>query len=157
MAYWIWNDSLSVGIPVIDNQHKRIVEYINELNTASRYNDTQQVYSVLLHLIDYTVSHFLFEEHLMEQANYSMLEPHKIVHQAFIRRIEHYKERYDNGENVTKQLMAELQIWLTNHIKQDDKDYKEIVKHMLNQQIVKSTTQKKEQNWLSSMVSKFFK
>jgi hemerythrin len=77
MAYWRWDPAYSVGIAVIDEQHKRIIEYINELNKATLYQDNQKVASVLLHLVDYTISHFSFEESLMEEANYTMLEAHK--------------------------------------------------------------------------------
>ncbi len=157
MAFWVWNSTFSVGIEVIDNQHKRIVDYINELDAASRYNDIQKVYNVLLNLSDYTVSHFSFEESLMEQAGYPMVEPHKQVHKAFIRRIEFYKERYEGGEDVTKQLMSELQIWLVNHIQHDDSDYTDDVKMMLNKKANTMDDKNDKKGWLSGMVNKFFK
>lgn len=34
MAKFIWTDQLNVGINVIDQQHRRIVEYINQLEDA---------------------------------------------------------------------------------------------------------------------------
>ena len=157
MAYWVWDPSFSVGIEIIDNQHKRIIEYINELGVASQYGDQQKVYNVLLGLIDYTISHFSFEESLQEQAGYPMLEPHKKVHQAFIRRIEFFKERYEGGEDVTKQLMSELQIWLINHIQHDDSDYTDDVKAMLDKKKHGASEQEEQKGWLSSMVNKFFK
>lgn len=157
MAYWVWDASFSVGIEVIDNQHKRIIEYINELNTASRFNDMQKVHTILLHLADYTVSHFSFEESLMEQAKYPMLEPHKQVHQAFINRVGFFKERYENKEDVTKQLMAELQIWLTNHIKHDDNDYIKDVQKMLKEKAEATLVKNNRKAWLTELLGKYFK
>ena len=157
MAFWVWNSTFSVGIEVIDNQHKRIVDYINELDAASRYNDIQKVYNVLLNLSDYTVSHFSFEESLMEQAGYPMVEPHKQVHKAFIRRIEFYKERYESGEDVTKQLMSELQIWLVNHIQHDDTDYKQVVQAMLQKKQIAPMESQIKDGWLTTLIDKFFK
>ncbi len=157
MSFWVWDPAFSVGIEVIDNQHKRIIEYINELDAASRYNDLQKVYNVLLNLSDYTISHFSFEESLMEQAGYLMVEPHKQVHKAFIRRVDFFKERYENGENVTKQLMGELQIWLINHIQHDDSDYTDDVKAMLNKKNNGTSLKDDKKGWLSGMMSKFFK
>jgi hemerythrin len=36
-----------------------------------------------------------------------------------------------NGENIAKQLKMDLQLWLINHIEQDDKNYQKIVQEML--------------------------
>lgn len=157
MAYWVWESAFSVGIEVIDNQHKRIIEYINELNTASTYRDKQKVYTILLNLIDYTVSHFAFEEHLMEEANYPLVEPHKEIHKAFIGRIDFFKQRYEAGEDVTKQLMAELQIWLINHIQHDDNNYSKNVTSMLESKTMQPATDLNHANWLLGMLGKFFK
>lgn len=157
MGHWKWDPAFSVGIEVIDNQHKRIIEYINELATASTYRDKEKVHTILLSLIDYTVSHFSFEESLMQEAGYTMLEPHKRVHGAFIERINFFKKRYENGEDIAKQLMMDLQIWLINHIQHDDTDYKEIVQAMLQKrQIIPNESWIKDK-WLTALVGKFFK
>lgn len=159
MAYWKWEPAFSVGIAVIDNQHKRIIEYINELNTVSMYNnhDKEKVRIVLLELIDYTESHFSFEESLMQEAGYSMVTAHKQVHIAFIERIIFFKERYQNGEDIAKQLMIELQIWLVNHIQHDDTDYKEVVQAMLQKKQIAPMESQIKDGWLTTLINKFFK
>ena len=159
MAHWKWDSAFSVGIAVIDNQHKRIIEYINELNTVSMYNnhDKEKVRIVLLELIDYTESHFSFEESLMQEAGYSMLEAHKKVHLAFIERIHFFKKRYENGEDIARQLMTDLQIWLINHIQHDDTDYKEIVQAMLQKRQIAPSEGQIKDGWLTTLIGKFFK
>ncbi|MEW8014522.1 MAG: bacteriohemerythrin [Candidatus Sedimenticola endophacoides] len=77
MAHLEWSNSLDTGISVIDEQHKRIVDYINELHDAQQTLDKRRVGEVIDELVDYTVSHFAFEESLMEQAGYPFLEAHK--------------------------------------------------------------------------------
>ncbi|MFV0481073.1 MAG: bacteriohemerythrin [Campylobacteraceae bacterium] len=131
MAYWDWNSSYEIGLPVIDKQHQRIIEYINELHEALVSNNTAKLPEILISLKDYTVSHFAFEETLMEQAGYPLTAPHKKVHEAFIKTVEKYFQRYKDGEDIVGQLMAELQIWLTHHILNDDKDYKDSIQKML--------------------------
>jgi hemerythrin len=131
MSYWEWNASYELGIRVVDNQHKRIIEYINELHSVLKLNDREKVLSVIIGIADYTVSHFAFEESLMKEAGYAMLEPHKKVHEAFIETVEKYKTSFRDGNDVSGQLMAELQIWLMHHILSDDKDYVGNVKKML--------------------------
>lgn len=132
MSYWSWDSSLSVGIDVIDAQHRRIVEYMNELHIAHLEKDREKVSQVLIGLRDYTVTHFMFEEDLMESAGYPLAESHKKVHDSFTAHINKFVEQHESGKDITRKLMSMLQIWLTNHIKKDDKDYSQIVRKMLN-------------------------
>jgi len=123
VEYWSWDDSLSIGIDAIDEQHKRLVAYINELQGAHKEQDEQGVARVLHGLVDYTVTHFAFEEALMARVGYPLSEGHKKVHEAFITHINRYAERHAAGEQITRRLISDLQIWLTNHIKNDDRHY----------------------------------
>ncbi len=127
MAYIVWSDVLETGIDVIDDQHRRIVEYINELHDARLTGDQQKIGGVIDELVDYTVSHFAFEESLMEQAGYPFLAPHKKVHELFINKVNGFIERYQGGEDVSGDLLNMLQRWLVNHIKSEDGDYVEVV------------------------------
>ena len=132
MSYWSWDSSLSVGIEVIDGQHRRIVEYINELSAAHLDKDREKVSEVLIELIDYTLTHFTFGEGLMERSGYPLSDSHKKVHNSFVAHINKFVEQHESGKDITRRLMSALQIWLTHHIKNDDKDYSHLVKKMLN-------------------------
>jgi len=143
MTYFNWAPELDTGISVIDNQHKRIVEYINTLDKAVREKDMSVVAEVVEQLTDYTVTHFTFEEELMQKHGYPYLDAHKKVHQAFTERVQNYKKRIDQGEDVSRQLLSDLRIWLTNHIKRDDKDYVEICN-------------KVDHSWVSRAVNRLF-
>ncbi|MES9843526.1 MAG: bacteriohemerythrin [Candidatus Sedimenticola sp. PURPLELP] len=126
MAYLQWSSSLDTGVDVIDEQHKRIVQYINDLYDAQT-SGSGNVAEVIEDLVDYTVSHFAFEESLMEQAGYPFLEPHKKVHALFIKKVTVFVERFKAGEDVAGELLSMLQRWLVNHIRNEDGDYSEIV------------------------------
>ena len=143
--YWQWDSSLSVGIDVIDNQHKRIVEYINEISDARDRKDHAAVGAILDSMIDYTLTHFTFEESLMERAGYPILREHKLVHESFAKRMLQHKKRFTEGDDVTRQLSTDLQMWLTNHIKRDDKDYTPSVRKILE-----------EKGWVSKTLKKLF-
>lgn len=150
MFFIQWNSSLDTGIEVIDNQHKRIVEYINELYTAVKEHDEVGIKHVLDELVDYTLTHFTFEENLMEKANYPYLEAHKQVHKSLIKRVEGYIKEFEQGqgEEVGRELLSVLRIWLTNHIKLDDMDYGTWVKQV--------TETKQHQSWLSKKLEAMF-
>ena len=93
----VWTNDMNTGIDVIDSQHMRIVEYINQLEKAARRQDQQLVGHVLGELVDYTLSHFAFEESLQEEAGYAFAKPHKSVHDTFVKRIAKYQERHNGG------------------------------------------------------------
>ncbi|WP_444917229.1 bacteriohemerythrin [Microbulbifer sp. JMSA003] len=147
MSYWSWDASLSVGINLIDEQHRRIVDYINELDLAHIENDKERISKVLIGLADYTSTHFDFEEDLMERSGYPLSDTHKKVHRSFVAQIDSYVEQHENGKDITRRLMSDLKIWLTNHIKNDDKDYSPYVRKEMT----------KHQGWISRTVHRLFK
>ncbi|NDY90222.1 bacteriohemerythrin [Ideonella livida] len=118
-----WTTDLNTGIEVIDNQHRRIVEYINQLEQAALRRDMPSVGRVLEDLVDYTQSHFAFEESLQEEVGYQYAKPHKAVHEMFIKRVSGYQQRHAAGENVIEALHTMLSTWLIHHIKRDDMAY----------------------------------
>ena len=148
MFYFVWESSLETGIDIIDTQHRRIVDYINQLHVAISDKDRNEVERILNQMIDYTITHFTFEESLMEKAGYAHVGAHKAVHEAFTNRIASYKQRFDNGEDIAQKLLSDLRIWLTNHIKHEDGDYSGVVKEPLRRDI--------DKGWLSKTLGRLF-
>jgi hemerythrin len=135
MAKFVWTDQLNVGIEVIDQQHRRIVEYINQLDDVrAESHSREEVGNLINELVDYTISHFGFEESLQDEANYPFAKSHKKVHELFKQRVSDYQARFDKGEDISKGLNSLLVTWLFNHIKRDDADYVESVKVYLQKQ-----------------------
>ena len=126
----IWNRTLETGIEVIDSQHRRIVAYINALEDARIAKDRTRIGSIIEQLVDYTQSHFGFEESLMEEAHYKFLKPHQKVHELFIRRVTGFTLRAAKGEDIAEELQKMLSTWLLNHIAHEDADYAPAVKRM---------------------------
>ncbi|MFU8925875.1 bacteriohemerythrin [Acinetobacter puyangensis] len=149
-----WLSEYDTGIEVIDEQHKRIVDYINDLEDVLSMGNYQrfQIQEVLNNIIDYTQSHFTFEESLQEEANYKYRVPHKRVHDLFIRKVESYRERFNAGESIEQELHQLLCSWLINHIKHDDRDYVGAVKeNMIG--IIKQHEKKKGKSWFARFFS----
>lgn len=122
-----WLAEYDLGIKVIDDQHRRIVDYINELEKAHGMGNSGFTSFVLDGLLDYTLTHFQFEEKLQEKAGYPYLKAHKRIHAIFIKRIAGFRERFSGGEDITGELLDMLRTWLAGHIKGDDRDYRELV------------------------------
>jgi len=132
---FVWTEQLNIGIDVIDQQHRKIVDYINQLDDA-RLNGLprEEIVMVIIQLKEYTHSHFSFEESMLEEAGYPTLDAHKKSHALFIQRISDYQFRFIKGEDVSKALSSLLVTWLYNHIQRDDADYVEAVQKHLRQQ-----------------------
>ena len=128
MALLVWQAELDTGIDVIDQQHQRIVALINQLAEATGRDDQA---AVLEELVDYTLSHFAFEEELMEESGYTFGPAQKRVHDMFARRVGEYRMRFEAGEDITAELKGMLARWLFNHIRGDDKSYSRHVRHYL--------------------------
>ncbi|RAO76612.1 bacteriohemerythrin [Dyella jiangningensis] len=147
-----WQDDLDTGIEVIDNQHRRMVAMANAVCEAQRTGDQATIAEVLEELLDYTLSHFTFEEALMEDAGYAFVDAHKRVHQVYADRIEAYRGRFRAGEDIAEELRMMLIGWLFQHIRNDDWAYVDSVKR----NILKLTGDTAEGGWLPTMLRRFF-
>lgn len=151
MVYIHWTDDLNTGIEVIDKQHRRIVVYINELNAAHSAGDRSATRRVLNELVDYTISHFSFEEEMQEKAGYPFCKAHKRVHEMFTKRVAEFQQRAKTGEDVTQEILEMLKIWLVNHIKGDDADYVAAVTENMGLEIKHESG-----GWLGSALKRIF-
>ncbi|MCL2309815.1 MAG: bacteriohemerythrin [Proteobacteria bacterium] len=145
MAHIEWTDELSVGIEAIDKQHQRIIEYVNKL--YDNLHDRQAMADVLADTIEYTESHFGFEEAMMEESGYPYLRAHKRIHDLFVRRVAKYKERFLAGEDIGEELHDTLVRWLVTHIKSEDANYSVSLIAKFGKDEAKMTQKKK--GWLT--------
>ena len=152
MVFLEWESDLDTGIEVIDGQHKRIVEMINDLHAAQLQMDKAAVARVIEEVVDYTLSHFAFEETLLEDAGYQFSRAHKKVHELFIRRVNVFRTRHQAGDDVADELKDLLGRWLFNHIRNDDANYVEAVKANMQQ----LTRDDSSGGWLSRSMRRFF-
>jgi hemerythrin len=149
MAYMEWTRDLESGIPVIDTQHKRIIEFINELDDACQTGNTEETNHVMEGLLNYTVTHFEFEEDLQEKAGYPFLKAHQRIHEIFMKKVSDIRARAAKGEDVAPELLRLLKGWLASHIKGEDRDYVESVKKVLDSDDQEVT------GWLNTLLKKF--
>ena len=126
-----WTADLDTGIPIIDQQHRRIVDFINHLEVAKNAGDKEAVKQIVYDCVDYTLSHFAFEESVIESAGYMFAGPHKKVHELFTRKVAEMQSRFDAGEDIATELHGMLSRWLFNHIRNEDHGYIDSVKAYL--------------------------
>jgi len=149
----VWQDSLNTGISVIDAQHRRIVEFINQLHDARKTEDRQHIGDVIDGLVDYTVSHFAFEEALMEDAGYEFVRGHRKVHELFIRRVAQFQTKFKAGEDVAEGLHRLLSRWLFGHIRNEDSGYVSAVLPEVQHLVA----EERPGGWLANTLGRFFR
>ena len=155
-----WSDSFNTGILEIDNQHRQIIEYCNQLCDAHDQKDNKAVGEVIEGLVEYTLSHFAFEESLMEEVAYPFTKAHKKIHEMFVKRVASYQEKFKEGIEVTEEFYSLLRRWLIQHIQRDDMAYSIPVKsgmHLLEQPQIDEQKSLVKDSWLNRALKKFFR
>lgn len=125
MALLTWNESLSVNVRDIDEQHQKLVGMLNLLHEAMGKGQGKDVLKTLLgDLARYTVTHFANEEAYMKRFDYAELAAHKAEHEALKSKVVELKARFEGGQTMlTVETMNFLKNWLTDHIQGSDKKY----------------------------------
>ncbi len=125
MALIQWGPSLEVGIEIIDVQHRRLVDLMNELNEAmTQERGGESMGGILKGLVDYTHTHFRTEENLLERYDYDELDLHRREHRIFTDQIEIYQDRFTAGfMNMSNDVMEYMRGWLLTHITCSDRGY----------------------------------
>ncbi|MDP4091436.1 MAG: hemerythrin domain-containing protein, partial [Bacillota bacterium] len=86
-----WKDEYSIGVELIDAQHKHLFEIGNEayelLNNDTYLDKYDRIVQVLMDLKQYTIYHFKSEEDYMLSISYRKYFSQKVEHEDFIKKI----------------------------------------------------------------------
>jgi hemerythrin len=120
-----WTANLSVGVSVIDSQHKTLFEKADKLFEAGKNGQGKEYVGELLNFLDdYTRKHFADEEKYMLSIKYPGYNEQKAAHTEFIRQLAKLRGDYAaSGGNLLVVLNANQLVlqWLTQHISSMDK------------------------------------
>ena len=129
MALIEWDDSLKLGIAVVDRQHERLVGLINQMHEAVvEGRGTEVIGEILDELIIYTATHFSMEEKYFAQFEYADAEEHKLEHNALIEKVSALAADFENAPNSSRSIQAKellqfLQIWWRYHMMETDSKF----------------------------------
>lgn len=125
MALLAWNEGLSVAVPQMDAEHKKLIGLVNQLNEAMKVGKSkEELGSILRGLIQYTQTHFTSEERFMRDVGYPQLDEQMTEHAALLAQVTDFKEQFESGKTMLSiSLMNFLSAWVSNHIQCSDKKY----------------------------------
>lgn len=126
----VWKDEYSVGVESLDNDHRKLLNLINNFQTAVQYQ-TGEVFEreALEALVDYTKYHFKREEKMMEEAGFDDLLEHKKTHQKMIVKIDEFLKDYEQqGHEALEDVAVYLKDWLIGHINGNDQEYSSLLR-----------------------------
>jgi len=129
-----WDSKYSVGINSIDEQHKQIIELINEFYTAFVEKSNSDIFlEIIGRMMEYATFHFEYEEKYFVQFNYSDSKAHVAEHLAFVEKAKDFKQQIQEGHtSITFRVISFLKEWLSNHIEVSDVAYsKHFISHGL--------------------------
>jgi len=120
-----WDEYYSVGFDLIDEQHKKLVDMINDLYSSFISGEAQEkAPGIVDEMIKYTDYHFKTEEKFFDEYNYPETQKHKEIHASFVNKAIELKEGLDSGQvTVSYDIMNFLRQWLIDHILKEDKKF----------------------------------
>ena len=127
MAIFEWDNSLSIGIEEIDNQHKELIKRLDELaQSILQKKGKDKIAKMLKFMSDYGKMHFSSEEDYMAKHNYPDLDFHQKQHEKFkattdklINELKSEKDMESFASSVQRFLIN----WLILHIKTTDQKF----------------------------------
>ncbi|TAN41184.1 MAG: bacteriohemerythrin [Nitrospirae bacterium] len=125
MQFIEWTQNMSVGIEEFDTHHRKLCSIINKLNDAvSGGKEDKIIREVLAELYNYTVYHFLAEEEAMERVEYPGYPLHRQEHLDLTLKTMELMRAAESSD-IGGEVLDFLKNWLTHHILEVDKNYKE--------------------------------
>lgn len=126
LASFEWRSEYSVGVDILDRDHKLLFALINLLDDAVQEDAGRDVLgSVLTVLVEYIDTHFAREERFMREGNYPHLEAHIVEHDRLARQVQIMSANFRSGEldTVGQSVLEFLKGWLTGHILDSDQAF----------------------------------
>jgi hemerythrin len=124
-----WSNSYSLGIKVIDDQHKGLLEFVNELYNHATGNeaDERMYFSMVIHqAVDYIKVHFASEEKILTATKYPGYKEHKKCHDDFTLTVIKSVKDFEAGKRLVLITFSRfLRDWILSHIAVVDRKYAE--------------------------------
>ena len=122
-----WSDRYSMGIKVVDDQHKGLLNFVNELfnhSTGDEHAEREYFKSVIQEAVKYIKTHFETEEKLMTATKFPGYKEHKKIHDEFTMTVVKSVKDFEGGKRLVLEKFAYfLKDWVLSHVAVEDVKY----------------------------------
>lgn len=120
-----WDETMAIGVHDIDEQHRLLLQMLNELHEKMSLGAAHQaVRDALQGMHAYASFHFADEERLLQEHGYPDLPAHRQAHQEFVQRLEDFQKVVEQDSLIgALEVLHFLKQWLVQHIKGTDKQF----------------------------------
>jgi len=124
-----WSPRYSMGIKIIDDQHKGLLDFVNELfdnSTGDEEGERAYFKKVIGQAVDYIKVHFATEEKYMIATKFLGYHEHKKTHEEFIRKVLESVKNFEAGKRLVLTSFSRfLKDWVLSHVAVVDVKYAE--------------------------------
>jgi hemerythrin len=132
-----WDNRYSVGIPLIDDQHKELIRLTNELYKsclAGEETAKTNFMAAVKGTVDYVKYHFGVEEKLLQNVKYPEFAEHKKAHEEFVKHILGEVQDFQDGKKFVPNVFVRyLKDWILSHIAVADRKYSAYILNLKKQ------------------------
>jgi hemerythrin-like metal-binding protein len=122
MALMQWDETMSVGVAELDDQHKTLIELINVVYEAIQRHDEPRLGCLVDQMAEYGRVHFATEEQHMRNHGFPDVEAHRFQHAKFNISVADFRKKLYGKTNLS-QVFVFLSRWLVAHIMDEDMRY----------------------------------
>jgi hemerythrin len=126
MSLMEWNSNLDIGVDAMNDEHKVLLKYMNQLfDLYHAKADYGRQKTVLDQLKDATIKHFTQEEAYMEKIGFEGIASHKIIHKQLLEKFTVHYQEFEQKQQFNEGFFTFLKMWLSAHIQGIDIKYGE--------------------------------
>jgi hemerythrin-like metal-binding protein len=117
MASLMWNNSCTVGVQAMDDQHGILLDALNELRSALLHGaENRTVRTMLNRVTELMRLHVESEERLLALYEFPGLAAHRAEHQRLLGRLAQFDVRFEQRQaGSVYELVEYLRKWFTSH------------------------------------------
>ena len=140
MPFMEWNSKYSIGIPEADEDHRCLIDLVNEMHEAivrdrgretvdAAVDEAATMVAVLDELHAYASYHASLEEKYMQALDYPDYDEHREAHRMLADRVQAYRRDFDDGKAIlSMDIVRFLKDWLDSHLMNHDRRLGEFLK-----------------------------
>jgi len=132
MARVKWLDGMSVGVPAMDADHKKLFDLLNNIGEAMKADNREKAMTLCLDLHDLAIEHGKAEEALLQKIKFPDIHNVLMVQSQTIQGINELTALVESGEKpkAAVEKVANMQKTFIDYMLRGDINYKSYVQEL---------------------------